>query len=218
MIEVPVHNDGGERVDALSVDEGLLGGEVRPRLLKQAYVRFHANKRQGTFATQNRGEVSYSGKKLYRQKGTGNARRGDRTANILRGGATAHPKRPKSWRQGMPKRMRRLANRNAVLAKIVDEELKLVDGLAFETPSTKRFAGILAGLGLDRSCLVALPDPRDATGRSAANVEQVTLTRLDRLNAFDILNHRYLVAPREAFRAWLEVGVARCGAYVAEGS
>ena len=152
MIEIPVHNAKGKQVDSLQIDERLLGGELRPVLLKQAYVHFHANRRQGSAATRNRSQVEGSTRKLYRQKGTGNARRGPSGTNIMRGGGHAFAKKAKSWRQQMPKKMRRLANRNALLAKavktvghkapialelaekLIDEStrLPLADGLALE--------------------------------------------------------------------------------------
>lgn len=203
MMQVPVHNQAGEQVDQIEIDEQWLGGEVRPDLLKQAYVRYHANRRQGTAKAKTRGERNGSRQKLYRQKGTGNARRGDKKANILVGGGRAHGPKPHSWRKGMPRKMRRLANRNALLAKLVDGEIKLVDGLNFDTPSTKQFAKLLQNVGVDHRCLLALDDTRSSTGLSARNLEDVTLTQIDRLNAFDLLNHRYLLADKASFEAYL---------------
>jgi len=210
MIEIPVHNRSGEQVGSMQVDEASLGGQVRPNLLKQAYVRFHANRRQGSAHTRNRSATEGSNRKLFRQKGTGNARRGRIRTNIMRGGGVAFGKRPHSWRQGMPKKMRRLANRNALLAKAVDGEIKIIDDLSFDKPSTKQFAELLKALEIDRSCLVALTDTRVNTARSAANLQHVSLTRIDQLNAFDLLNHRYLIVDQEALTGWLE-GTAAAG-------
>lgn len=206
MIEIPVHNASGEQVGTVEVDEQVLGGAVRPALLKQAYVRTHANRRLGTAATKTRSQVAGSTRKLYRQKGTGNARRGSIRANLLRGGGHAHAKSAKSWRQAMPAKMRRLANRNAVLAKAVDGEIKLVDSLSFDKPSTAAFAKLLSALQIDRSCLFALPSTTgefQAAARSAANLPHVNLTRVDQLHAFEILNHRYLLADRASFEAFV---------------
>jgi large subunit ribosomal protein L4 len=203
-LTIPVHNEQGQQVDQLQVDSALLGGEVRPGLLKQAYVRYHANLRQGSAATKSRGQVEGSTRKLYKQKGTGNARRGSIRSNILKGGGHAKAKRPRSWRQDMPEKMRRLANRNAVLAKVVDGQLKLVDRLVFEKPSTKRFSGMLTALKVDRSCLVALGSTQGHEARSAGNLDQVKISRIDQLNVFDLLNHRYVVADKATFSAWLD--------------
>lgn len=204
MIEVPVHNAKGEQVDSLRLDEQLLGGEVRHALLKQAFVRVHANNRLGAAKTKNRHEVAYSTRKLYRQKGTGNARRGDRGTNILVGGGHAFAKRPRSFRQGMPKKMRRLANRNALLAKVVDNELKLIDSFGLKAPSAKDFASILSALDVDRSCLIAVADTASHEARSARNLSRVDVTQADRLNAFDLLNHRYVVMEKAVLEAWLD--------------
>jgi len=203
MIEIPVYNPSGQQVGSVEVDEQVLGGEVRHALLKQAYVRFHANRRQGSAATRGRGQVAGSTRKLYRQKGTGNARRGAIRTNIMRGGGVAFGKKPKSWRQEMPTKMRRLANRNALLAKAVDQEIKLIDSLSFDKPSTKQFNAILADLGIDRTCLVALADTNTSAARSARNIEDATLTQIDRLNAFDLLNHRYVLAEKQAFEDYI---------------
>ena len=209
MIEIPVHNSAGKQVDSLKIDEKLLGGRLRPILLKQAYVHFHANRRQGSAATRTRGQVEGSTRKLYRQKGTGNARRGPSGTNIMRGGGHAHAKRAHSWRQDLPKKMRRLANRNALLAKVVDGEVRLLDSLSFDKPNTKQFAGILDALKVDRTCLVALGSCVGPESRSAANIDHVSVTQIDRLNAFDLLNHRYLVAEKSALQAWIENGAAK---------
>lgn len=204
MIEVPVHNTKGEQIETLQVDEQLLGGAVRLALLKQAYVRSHANRRQGSANTKSRGETSYSTAKMYRQKGTGNARRGDRGTNILRGGGMAFAKKPRSFRQDMPKKMRRLANRNAILAKAVDQEIKLVDSFGMDKPSTKNFYSLLDALKIDRTCLVAVADAASNEARSAKNVDNVSVTIADRLNVFDVLNHRYLLVDKATFVAHLE--------------
>ncbi len=207
MIEVPIHNPNGEQVDTLQVDELPLGGEVHPVLLKQAFVRYHADRRLGTVRTKSRAEVAYSSRKLYKQKGTGNARRGDRGTNILRGGGHGFAKRPRDFRQDMPKKMRRLANRNALLCKILDHELKIVDSFdsirSADKPSSKSFHELLSKIGVDRSCLVALGDTRGHDASSARNVDGVTLTHIDRLNVYDLLNHRYLLAERAPFEAYL---------------
>ncbi|MEM9883919.1 MAG: 50S ribosomal protein L4 [Planctomycetota bacterium] len=220
MIDIPVYKPTGEQVGTYQVDEQLLGGEVRPALLKQAFVRYHANRRSVNATTKSRGMVRGSTRKLYKQKGTGNARRGDKKANILRGGGHAKAKVPHSWRQGMPTKMRRLANRNAILAKAVDHEIKLIETSGFsgdEKPSTKRFASLLSALKVDRSCLVALADAASPEAKSAANLESVSTTQIDRLNAFDLLNHRYLVAHKDAFEAYVNRVAERAQAQKAGG-
>lgn len=203
MIDITVHNQAGEEVGTIQIDEQTLGGEVRPALLKQAYVRYHANRRQGSARTKSRADTAYSTRKLYKQKGTGNARRGAAGTNIMRHGGHGFAKRPHSWRQDMPIKMRRLANRNAVLAKAIDGEIKIVDKLDYDKPNTKAFNALLASLKIDRTCLVALPSVSGNEATSARNLEHVRVTQIDRLNAFDLLNHRYLLVDKDTFQAYL---------------
>src|SRR6266581_8063668 len=111
MIEVPVFNQTGQKIETFQVDEQKLGGEVRKNLLKQALTMYHANQRQGTVRTLARGEVEGSTRKIYRQKGTGNARMGTIRQPVRVGGGHAKQKRPKDWRQALPKKARRMATR-----------------------------------------------------------------------------------------------------------
>src|SRR5947208_10584016 len=126
MIELPIYNQAGEKLETLQVDEAKLGGEVRRNLLKQALVMYHANKRQGTVRTLARGEVEGSTRKIYRQKGTGNARMGSIRQPVRVGGGHAKQKRPKDWRQALPKKARQLATRSAIPLKIQDKEIRVV--------------------------------------------------------------------------------------------
>src|SRR6185437_7197066 len=118
MIEVPIYNQAGDKLETFQLDEEKLGGHVRNHLLKQALVMYHANQRQGTVRTQARGEVAGSTRKMFRQKGTGNARTGGIRNPIKRGGGHAKQKRPKDWRLTMPKQQRRLARDSALLMKL----------------------------------------------------------------------------------------------------
>ena len=207
MIDIPVYSLDGKQTDSIKVDEALLGGEVRPVLLKQAYVMYHANQRQGSAATKARSQVEGSTRKLYKQKGTGRARRGPVRTNIMRGGGVAHRKNPRSFRQEMPVKMRRLATRNALLAKLVDNEIKVVDGFAFAQPKTKQFAAILDALKIDRTCLLAVAGEGDKDGNtvlSARNLPQIRTIRMDQLNAYDLLSRRYFLVDKATLTAWLE--------------
>lgn len=204
MIEIPVHNQDGKQVSTLKVDEQLLGGEVRPALLKQAYVAMHANRRLGTSVTKSRSMVEGSTRKLYKQKGTGNARRGAVRTNIMKGGGVAFGKRNRDWRQDLPTKMRRLANRNAVLAKAVDQEIKIVDQFSFKKPSTQQFAKLLKALKIDRSCLLALAHDHDPVALSARNLEDICITRVQRLNVYDLLSHRFLLVDKSTLQSWLD--------------
>ncbi|MDQ3441646.1 MAG: 50S ribosomal protein L4 [Planctomycetota bacterium] len=193
MIEVPVYNLKGERLESMQVDEAKLGGEVRTNLLKQALVMYHANQRQGTVRTLARGEVAGSTRKMFRQKGTGNARTGGIRNPIKKGGGHAKQKRPKDWRQAMPKKARRLATQSALLSKLQSNDVRVVDQLGLEQPKTKLVAQMYKALGIDRSCLLALSGRDENLERSARNIDRTTLTTVSQLNAWDILRNRTLL-------------------------
>jgi large subunit ribosomal protein L4 len=193
MIEVPVYNQAGDKVSTVQVDEAKLGGEVRKSLLKQAIVMYHANLRQGTVRTKARGEVAGSTRKMFRQKGTGNARTGGIRNPIKKGGGHAKQKHPKDWRQAMPQKARQLATKSALLMKFQANDVRVVDTLAFDAPKTKVVAQMYKALGIDRSCLFALSERNPNIEKSARNIDRTKLTTVARLNAFDILKHRTLL-------------------------
>lgn len=206
MIELPIYNMAGKQVDALAIDEAQLGGEVRHALLKQAFVMFHTNQRQGSARTKNRGRVAGSTRKLYKQKGTGNARAGTVRTNLRKGGGVAFAKlrTREDFRQEMPKKMRRLANRNALLAKLVDSEVKCFDSLNFKEPRTKDFRAVLDAVGVNRTCLVALGADNRNAQLSARNINDCTTIRADQMNVFHLLNHRFVVVEREALKQYID--------------
>ena len=193
MIEVPIYNQKGDKVSTLQVDEAKLGGEVRKNLLKQALVMYHANQRQGTVRTLARGEVAGSTRKMFRQKGTGNARTGGIRNPIKVGGGHAKQKRPKDWRQAMPKKARQLATKSAILSKIQSSDVRVVDNIALDQPKTKLVAQMYKALGIDRSCLFALQGRDENIERCARNIDRTTLTTVSQLNAWDILRNRTLL-------------------------
>ncbi len=197
MIEVPIYNQAGEKVDSFQVDEAKLGGEVKKNLMKQALVMYHANLRQGSVRTLARGEVAGSTRKMFRQKGTGNARTGGIRNPIKKGGGHAKQKRPKDWRQDMPKKMRQAATRSALLSKIQAQEIKVLDSITLDQPKTKLMAKVYTALGINRSCLVALPEKNESVERAARNIQRTTLTTVQQLNAWDILRNRTLLTTKQ---------------------
>lgn len=207
-MNVPVYNIQGASVGTLAIDENSLGGEINPSLIKQAYVRYHSNLRQGSARSKNRRQVEGSTRKIYKQKGTGSARHGDRKANLFKGGGHGHSKKRtrEDFRLDMPKKMRRKANRNALLAKLLDNEVRIIDKLEFAAPKTKDFANFLEAIKVEKTTLLALSADEGQVHNarlSARNMEDVTLCRADQLNCFQLLNHRYLVISKGDLEAWL---------------
>jgi len=198
MIEVPIFNQSGQKVSTFKLDEEKLGGgKINKDLLKQAMVMYHANQRQGTVQTLARGEVEGSTRKIYRQKGTGNARMGTVRQPVRKGGGHAKQKRPKEWRLAMPKKARRLATRQAILAKIQANDIRVLDGIKIDQPKTKLVAQLYKALGIDRSCLFALADKNETVEKSARNIDRTTLTTVNQLNAWDILRNRTLLLTKD---------------------
>jgi large subunit ribosomal protein L4 len=163
-------------------------------------VAYHANQRQGTVRTLARGEVAGSTRKIFRQKGTGNARMGTIRQPVRVGGGHAKQKRPKSWRQEMPKKQRRLATKSAILSKILSNDVRVIDRIELDQPKTKLVAQMYKALGIDRSCLVATNGRDEALERSARNIDRTTLTTVKQLNAWDILRNRTLLMTKEGFQ------------------
>ncbi len=199
MIEVSVKNKEGREVESIQVDENLFGGKVRYPLLKQAIVMYHANKRVGTAVNKGRSDVDGSTKKLFRQKGTGNARVGNIRTHKRVGGGVAFAKRVRDFGKRMPVKQRRLARDSAILAKLESGNILVVDELAFEAPKTREFVKILGNLDIDRSCLVTVNDYDVNLYKSARNIPKVLVSIVNDLNAGDICNCKKVLFTKDAF-------------------
>lgn len=199
MLAVPVFDMKGARQGAIDVDPAALGGKVRHRLIKQAIVAYLDHFRQDSARTKRRSDVEGSTRKLYRQKGTGNARAGMIRTPVRRGGGRTFGKRDFRSVKELPKKMRRVARDSAILAKIEAEEVLVVNEIRCPQPKTKTFAAMLSALGAERGAVVALHErDRNAilSGRNVANTE---IRLVDDLNAYDVLLRSRLIFTRPAF-------------------
>ena len=203
MIDLTVYNREGKEVDSLKVDEVLFGGSVRYPLLKQAIVMYHANKRVGTAATKSRGMVQGSNKKLFKQKGTGNARVGNSRTGKRVGGGVTFAKVNRDFSKRMPKKQRRLAANSAVLVKLLSGSVVVVDELNFDSPKTREFANVLGNLKIGRGCLVMTSSLDENLYKSARNIPRVSIMPVSELNAGDVCNHSKVLFTREAFESLL---------------
>ncbi len=205
MIDLAVYNKEGQEVDSLKIDESALGGMVRYPLLKQAIVMYQANKRVGTAATKGRSMVAGSSRKLFRQKGTGFARVGNRRTGKRVGGGVTFAKGVRNFRKRMPKKQKRLARDSAILAKLLSNNVVVVDGLDFEKPHTGDFISMMSNLKIlsKDSCLVTISDFDDNLYRSAKNIPKVSVMPVAELNAGDICNHRKMLITKDAFLSLL---------------
>ena len=192
-MQVPVYNLVGEVVDHIEISEQVFAVPLNQAVVHQAVVRQRANARQGTASTKTRGEVAGSTAKLFRQKGTGQARAGGVRSPLRRGGGITFGPKPRSYRQAMPKKMRQLALRCVLSAKVRDEELIVLEQLKLDKPRTKEMAQILAALGVDSSALIVTSEPEENVVKSARNLPRIKTMPASLLNVVDILSCKRLL-------------------------
>jgi large subunit ribosomal protein L4 len=204
-VNLAVYDISGKKVGSYEIDPAELAPAVNKQLLHDAVVMYQANQRQGTFRTKNRGEVAGSTKKLYRQKGTGNARAGARRSGTRRGGGHIFAKRPRDFGWRMPKKALRAATRMALASRLADDEVKLVSGLELASPKTAVVAKLLKSLGIaEKTVLVAPAKHDDMLWKSARNIDGVSVSPVGDLNAWSLLQPRAVLmttAAIDAFRA-----------------
>lgn len=193
---VDVKNTSGQIVGELDLNDQIFGIEPNNSVMHQAFVRQLANRRQGTHKSKTRGEVAGTRAKMYRQKGTGRARHGSRTAPIFVGGGKAHGPVPRSYSKKMPRKMRRLALRSALSVKVASNELVVLDDFGLEQPKTSDLVNILETLGLIGGVVILLPESSEALEKSARNLSSVKTIRASYLNVRDLLGHDYVVASK----------------------
>jgi len=199
MLAVPLVNAKGERLGQVEIDPASLGGTVRPRLIKQAIVAYLDHQRQRSARTKGRSDVEGSTRKIYRQKGTGNARAGTIRTPIRRGGGRAFAKRVPGAAVELPKKMRRLARNSAILAKIESECVLVLDELQCSEPKTAPFAAMLSALGAHKGCLVALGSYDGNIYRSGRNIPKTEIRVFDELSAYEVMLRPKVIFTRPAF-------------------
>lgn len=199
MATLPVFNIAGDEVGSYEIDPAEIAPRISKQLLHDVVVMYEANLRQGSHCAKTRGQVSGSTKKMYRQKGTGNARAGSKRTNVRRGGGVARTIKPRDYSYRLPRKAIKLATRMAIASKIADNELVIVDALGLESPKTKQVVSALKALGLDGlSTLVVLDAPDQSVYLSARNIEGVAVSPVRDLNALAVLKPRRLLVTREA--------------------
>jgi large subunit ribosomal protein L4 len=229
MLTVPVYNPSGEKVGEESIDPADFGGAINKQLLHDVVLMHLAARRVGTVNTRGRADVAGSGKKLFRQKGTGNARAGAKRTNKRKGGGVAFARRNRDYRYSIPKKAVRAAIRMALLSKFQDNQAVVLDGLDLKEPKTKQVVQVLRAVRrpdlteaeatetvgetkakarertLDRrTILIGLPAHDPVFHRSARNIEGVEVAPVADFNTYDILKQRYLVLTRDALAALRE--------------
>lgn len=202
MAVLPIYNRIGQQVGSYDIDVAALAPRINKQLLHDVVVMYQSNQRLGTAKSKSRGEVAGTTKKMYRQKGTGNARAGSRRSGIRRGGGHIFAKRPRDWTYRLPRKAVQLATRMAVASKIRDEQVVVIDDLAFAAPKTKDMASILKALKCDGvSLLVATAGHDVNVYKSARNIAGVSVSPVSGLNALSVLTPRRLLVTKAALDA-----------------
>ena len=205
-MQLPVYNLKGEVIKQIEISDFVFAVPLNEGVLHQAMIRQRANARQGTASTKTRSEVAGTTAKMYRQKGTGSARAGSRRSPLRRGGGVTFGPHPRSYRQAMPKKMRQLALRCALSAKIGDGEIKILEELKLEEPKTRNMVEILAAMEARSSTLIVTVEPEHNVIKSARNLPEIKTITAGLLNVLDILSYKMLLmtepAVHKAERLW----------------
>lgn len=202
MASLPIYDRTGAKVGDYEIAPSDLATRISKQLLHDAVVMYQANQRQGSHKSKTRAEVAGSTKKMYRQKGTGNARAGSRRSGVRRGGGHIHAKSPRDYSYRLPRKALQAATRMAFASKLRDDQVVVIDELSFGQPRTKEMAGVLQALGLTGvSALVATETLDINVYKSARNIERVSVAPVSELNAYSILAPRKLLVTKAALDA-----------------
>ena len=199
MASLPILDSSGAEVGQYEIDLDQLAPRINRQLLHDVVVMYQANRRQGSASTRSRGAVAGSSQKMYRQKGTGNARAGAIRSGLRRGGGHIFAKQPRDYSYRLPRKAIRTATRMAIASKIKDEQITVIDDLAFDVPKTKEMAGILKALQLaGKTTLIATAEHDVSVYRSARNIAGVTVSPVSDLNALSVLTPRHMLVTKAA--------------------
>ena len=205
MPKTDLYNMEGKVVGAIELSEEIFASEINVAAMHLVVRSYLAAQRQGTQSARTRGEVRGGGRKIYRQKGTGNARHhGNRAPQFTHGGVVFAPK-PRDYVINVPKKVRRLAFKTAMTSKLNDGDIIVVDELTLKEGKTKLMADVLTKLGATRKALVVLPAPEEKVVRATANLAEAATTYVNTLNVYDVLNAHKVVLTKAAVEAVEEV-------------
>lgn len=192
MAVVDVQNMAGEKVSQIDLSDSIFNIEVKPEVLHEVVKMQLACRRAGTASVKRRSDVKGSTRKLYRQKGTGRARRGDIKSPVMRGGGVVFGPKPKSYAYSVPKKVRRLALKMALSSKLQDKELIVLNSMDLDSPKTKKFVDVLNALKL-KNALIVTPGDNENLELSSRNVASVKVMKTEGLNVYDVLKYQSLV-------------------------
>lgn len=210
MASLPVYDINGKEVGKYEIDPDSIASKISKQLLHDVVVMYQANSRQGSFRTKTRSEVAGTTKKMYRQKGTGNARAGSKRSNIRRGGGHAFAKRPRDFSYRLPRKAVQAATRMAIAGKIQSEQVIVIDDLTMEQPKTKQIAGLMKALGLEgKSALITTEAHNPTVYKSARNLQRIEVLNVTDLNALSVLRPDRMLVTKAAMDSIKEKAAAK---------
>ena len=205
MPKVALFNQDGTQAGDIELNESVFGIEPNKHVLFEAVVMQRASLRQGTHKTKIRSEVAGGGRKPWRQKGTGRARQGSIRSPQWRGGGTVFGPVPRSYSYKLPKKVRRLAIKSALSTKVLEENILVLQSLAFDAPKTKDFKAVLGNLSVEKKALIVTADLDENVALSARNIPGVTVVTATGITVLDVLNHDKLIITKAAVEKVEEV-------------
>ncbi|ADL11714.1 50S ribosomal protein L4 [Acetohalobium arabaticum] len=206
MPELTLFDAEGSQVGEVELNQSIFDVEINEHVVHEAVTAQLAAKRAGTASTKTRAEVRGGGRKPWRQKGTGRARHGSIRSPIWVGGGTTFGPQPRDYSKDIPKKVKRLAVKSALTAKVQDEELTVVDGFNFDQPKTKQMVKVLEALDAkDKKVLVITAEKDDNLYKSARNIPDVKVLLGSAVNVYDVLDNEQIIITKEAIKKVEEV-------------
>ena len=205
MPKLDLYNMSGKVVGDIELNDNIFGVEINQNAMHSVVVAYLANQRQGTQSAKTRSEVRGGGAKPFRQKGTGRARQGTIRAPHHEGGGVVFAPKPRSYRQKMNKKFKRVALKSALSSKVLDNNMFVIDELNFNEINTKKMVNLLKGLNIDKKALVVLDQKDDKIIKSTNNIPGVVTTLVSTLNVYDVLKYDYLITTKDGVNKIEEV-------------
>lgn len=205
MAKVTMLNMAGAEAGTIELKDEIFGIEPNANAVHAVVVNYLANQRQGTQSAKTRGEVRGGGRKPFRQKGTGRHRQGSSTDPSQVGGGIVFAPKPRSYRYTVPKKLRRLAMKSALSAKVADNEIIVLDELKFDAPKTKEMIKVLENVKAAKKALIITVDKDENVVKSAANIPGVKTALVGTMNVYEIVNHTSFIVTKEAIEKIQEV-------------
>ena len=205
MATVKMLNMEGQETGTLELKDEIFGIEPNANAVREVVKNCLANQRQGTQSAKTRGEVRGGGRKPFRQKGTGRHRQGSSTDPSQIGGGVVFAPKPRDYSYAVPKKVKRLALKSALSAKVLDKEIIVLDELKFDAPKTKDMVETLANIGAAKKALIVTAEKDENVIKSAANIQGVRTALVGTMNVYDIVNYTSFIVTKEAVEKIEEV-------------